>query len=307
MFIPSSWGLRVITVVDRTADMKLAARELVHARFAFSGTSPYAPDIVLVNEFVKGDFLQAVVAECVKYGSSVTMNGTESKASKSNKVQEKIDEFKSADSNSRVILQDNKFAVVDVRTRLAANSADQMKSAIIFDTKVDAPVLAVYSMSSLDNAIDVLNSRSREGPLASYYFSNPASAKYLSQFIESPVAFINHIPRELLLGPACPVAQVSDPRERYPTTLFSRPKPAFIRPTAESTVLAEALSSPDNAVARGLLAVATTPLKVMKRSEGGGVGFFEQGILISASLLLSSIVAVSGTSAWYLWRWSRGH
>jgi acyl-CoA reductase-like NAD-dependent aldehyde dehydrogenase len=55
----SSAGTRVITVVDRTADLEAAAKAITHARFSFGGTSPYAPDLVLVNEYVKQDFFEA--------------------------------------------------------------------------------------------------------------------------------------------------------------------------------------------------------------------------------------------------------
>jgi len=44
---------RVIAVVDRTADLTKAAAALVTARLGFGGNSPYAPDVVLVNEYVK--------------------------------------------------------------------------------------------------------------------------------------------------------------------------------------------------------------------------------------------------------------
>lgn len=54
-----------MAVVDRTADVDLAARAIAAARFGFGGTSPYAPDLVLVNEFVKRDFFEA----CSRYAS----------------------------------------------------------------------------------------------------------------------------------------------------------------------------------------------------------------------------------------------
>lgn len=50
---------RAVAVVDRTADVEAAARAIAKARFSFGGTSPYAPDLVLVHEFVKQDFFEA--------------------------------------------------------------------------------------------------------------------------------------------------------------------------------------------------------------------------------------------------------
>lgn len=42
--------------VDRTADLKLAVQSILDARFAFKGSSSYAPDIVFVDEVVEKDF-----------------------------------------------------------------------------------------------------------------------------------------------------------------------------------------------------------------------------------------------------------
>lgn len=61
----SSSEARVIAIVDRSADIDAAARAIVTARFSFQGMSPYAPDLVIVNEFIKKDFFQA----CTRYAS----------------------------------------------------------------------------------------------------------------------------------------------------------------------------------------------------------------------------------------------
>lgn len=57
----------VAAVVDRTANLEEAARALTTARMSFGGKSPYAPDVILVNEFVKRDFLQAVIRHSIQY------------------------------------------------------------------------------------------------------------------------------------------------------------------------------------------------------------------------------------------------
>ena len=63
--ILSSSGGRAIAVVDRTADIEAAAKSITTARFSFGGSSPYAPDLVLVNEFVKQEFFEA----CSRYAT----------------------------------------------------------------------------------------------------------------------------------------------------------------------------------------------------------------------------------------------
>ncbi|KAJ4258813.1 hypothetical protein NW762_007900 [Fusarium torreyae] len=57
---------RTVAVVDRTCDLQDAVKSLWFARTAFGGTSPYAPDIIYVNEFVKSAFLNALVGCCLK-------------------------------------------------------------------------------------------------------------------------------------------------------------------------------------------------------------------------------------------------
>lgn len=51
----------VIALVERDAQVEEAARALVAARFGRGGKSPYAPDVVLVNEWVKKRFVKAAV------------------------------------------------------------------------------------------------------------------------------------------------------------------------------------------------------------------------------------------------------
>lgn len=53
--------------MDRTANLEEAAQALLTARFSFNGTSPYAPDVVLVNEFVKKAFLNAVIRKSIDF------------------------------------------------------------------------------------------------------------------------------------------------------------------------------------------------------------------------------------------------
>lgn len=78
LFSPSN--ALVVAVVDRTANIEEAAKALTNARMTFSGKSPYAPDVILVNEFVKRDFLQAVVRHSIQY--MATENSTATQAQK---------------------------------------------------------------------------------------------------------------------------------------------------------------------------------------------------------------------------------
>ena len=54
-------------VCAKPADVEAAAKAITTARFSFGGASPYAPDLVLVNEFVKAPFYEA----CSRYATRV--------------------------------------------------------------------------------------------------------------------------------------------------------------------------------------------------------------------------------------------
>lgn len=75
----------VVAIVDRTADLETAARILIDARMRFGGNSTYAPDVILVNEFAKQDFLKAAVRHSIQYmaeknGNQKRLSGGDSKA-----------------------------------------------------------------------------------------------------------------------------------------------------------------------------------------------------------------------------------
>lgn len=104
-------------VVDRSANLDEAARDLINARFAFRGKSPYAPDIVFVNEFVKKDFLQALVRQSIAAGESVRENGTMDKQkSRGTGLRDFIADLQ-RNGDVRVITQDSSRAIVDIKQR----------------------------------------------------------------------------------------------------------------------------------------------------------------------------------------------
>jgi acyl-CoA reductase-like NAD-dependent aldehyde dehydrogenase len=63
---------RAIAVVERDANLDFAAKSLVTARFCLSGKSPYAPDLILVNESVKDSFVEAALQEAFRVLAQTT-------------------------------------------------------------------------------------------------------------------------------------------------------------------------------------------------------------------------------------------
>ena len=78
--IESDPELRAVAIVERDADLRAAAKSLVAARFALRGKSPYAPDVVLVNEWAREDFLGAVLQEVVVQSARTAQSEKSSKS-----------------------------------------------------------------------------------------------------------------------------------------------------------------------------------------------------------------------------------
>ncbi|KAJ4383825.1 hypothetical protein N0V86_000668 [Didymella sp. IMI 355093] len=230
---------KVIAVVDRTADLVSAAEHLVTARFAFGGSSPYAPDLIFVNEYVKREFLEHVFKFAIPYLASsdetVSKGLPKSPTRGGQKLGSKTttEAVRSLESSvswrTSVVTQGSKGAIVDL-SNLSSIPA-----------KSNYPVFAVSAITSLEHAISLIDedSESISGLLAGYYFGTPSAGRYLSQFIKADASFVNHIPYRLLLGPAAPVYHSIKVDARYTKVQFTRPSPAFITVASSHTALFE--------------------------------------------------------------------
>ena len=179
---------RTVCVIDRSADVQEAARAIVRARVSFQGRSPYAPDVVLVNEFRQKKFCNAVVQEVTKYfAEQVDAHSNGSVSKKPRQESSSVLEQARNEDGVTELVSGAKGSIFLVKQRTCA----------LMSKKINEPLLLIHAISSLDDAIDLANSG--DGPLlASYFFAAPAAAKYLSQFIESYVSCTNQIPIDLL-------------------------------------------------------------------------------------------------------------
>ncbi|KAK1754701.1 hypothetical protein QBC47DRAFT_384714 [Echria macrotheca] len=224
----SSSQARVVAVVDRTADIEAAARAVTTARFAFGGGSPYAPDLVLVHEFVKQKFLEA----CSRFVIGASAERKRDVAGEEEKnTRQAIQE--AADRGEAVNFGSDDCKLVDVLDR---NSP-------ITTLKITGCFLPIASCSSL---VDAVSFQPPETTLlAGYFFANPPSAKYLSQFLPAHTSFTNHIPPSRLLGPAAALAHdfpglsLSSSPSLFPcpytTESFTRARPQFVVPPPPTT------------------------------------------------------------------------
>jgi acyl-CoA reductase-like NAD-dependent aldehyde dehydrogenase len=272
----SSTTTRAIAIVDRTADLEQVARVVTTARFSFGGNSPYAPDLVLVNEFVKKDFLEACMRFAIdafaKQGSvkKASTNASEltRKAIKDAEAKGHISSFGSAD-----------FMLVDVSERASP----------IANTKVSGRYLPIVACSSL---VDAVFSQKTESPLlAGYFFAEPSTAKFLSQHLDCHITCINQIPTHLLFGPAAPIAHPASYYYRYSKDMFSVPRPQYITTSPELfSVSAKILDNMNHTSEKAMRSLATAPLAPTGQGKGFAIGFFEQGLLTGAAVALTVVV-----------------
>jgi aldehyde dehydrogenase (NAD+) len=286
---------KVIAIVDRTADLALAAKQLVTARFAFGGTSPYAPDVVLVNEFIKTEFLEHVLKYSIRFlaGSSGLSKGSTT-SREQNKPPRVAESFQTlSDSKSwklKVITQGENGAIVEL-----ANLSS-------LPSKTYQPIFCVSSITSLEHAISLVDEDlyTQDTLQAAYHFGTPSTGKYLSQFIHADVSFVNHIPFRLLLGPAAPSFQPIDIGKRYTAAHFTRILPAYITPPASQVALSMALMGKDTRKAAAeLLMEATQEIRENKRADSIAIGYFEQGIFIGLGVYGVPLLTCIGATLFF--------
>jgi acyl-CoA reductase-like NAD-dependent aldehyde dehydrogenase len=99
----------VVAFVERDADIQSAARSLVSARFSLQGKAPYAPDVVLVNEWVKKDLLRALVQQSTEFLAS--------SPNKSRTLNSRLSREAEKDESVHVVLSGSNGVILDVQNR----------------------------------------------------------------------------------------------------------------------------------------------------------------------------------------------
>ncbi|KAL4992700.1 Aldehyde/histidinol dehydrogenase [Aspergillus falconensis] len=300
--LQSPVSAKTVAVVDRTANLKSAAESLVTARFAFGGRSTYAPDIVLVQEFAMKALVEAIIHRSSKYLSGPDGETREKAVAASNPHRSSLGlsalDAAYRDSSARVLVSGSGWGVVEVHDRQSALL--QRKE------KVAEKVLILHPVSSLDDAIDFC--AGFEALAATYAFADAPSAKYLTQFIDAHISFINHVPVDLLISPAYPVTTrpTADRSTRYNAAAFQVPRPQFVTESTNTTLTRTVLDRPTSTEAGKIWDDALKPLPPTGQKAGKRIGFFEQGILTGVGITLFSVIGVVGVvgyySAWFLRR-----
>ncbi|KAL2074047.1 hypothetical protein VTL71DRAFT_7825 [Oculimacula yallundae] len=295
----SNSSSRTIAIVDRATDVELAAKAIITARFSFQGSSPYSPDLVIVNDFVKAKFTEA----CIQYASKFHTQKPSSRRQQVPSSTKKV--FKDAEEKSQIsVFGSSEFVLADVRERDCS----------ITKMKISGCFLPILECTSLVDAL--MSQKSETTFLAAYLFSDAPTAKFLAQHLDAAVTYVNQIPAHLLIGPAAPISSNSSPTpHKYSTDMFSTERPEYILPPSKELSSLETILGGEKAagdaelLVRELRKQAVEPLPKTGQRPGHAIGFFEQGIMIGAGLFLSIVVPsmaygtyLLGRSAWRLAR-----
>ena len=264
--------------------MQQAASSILRARFAFGGQAPVAPDLVLVNEYLVKEFCNAIAEKTSKYfAQQLEMNGSSehSAAAKARAARTSSNELDKA--GAETILSGSRGTVVRVNDRRSS----------ILTKDINEPLLIIHPITSMDDAIDFINSTTDEPLAALHTFGSPEVGKYASQFINAHLCCINEIPVELLVAPLTPIGfatQVSGP---YRKEMFSMAKPEYIQFDARSAKLAALIDKNDHDEAVKLRKQAQNKDTKVKQPAGHAVGYFEQGLMVGAGVALTTIISSS--------------
>jgi len=286
----SSTSSRSLAIVDRTANVDAAAQAIVTARFSFQGTSPYAPDLVIVNEWVKKEFFEA----CSKYATQLFSSRGSVKSSSSNASKETAKAVKEAEAKG----QASTFGSADFKIVVTGRSSP------LTSTKVSGFYLPIVQCSSITDA--VFSEDTSTTFLAGYFFAEPSAAKFIGQHLDCHMTFVNQIPIQLLVGPASPLTHAPSYPYRYTTDMFSVPRPQFTSPSKSSShdpassILS--FNQKDKASIKDIRKLALKPLKPTGQGKGEAIGFFEQGIITGGMVLFGVVVPAMGYASWVLGR-----
>ena len=163
-------------VIDKTANLKIAARRLAFGKFLNVGQTCVAPDYLLIDKSVKEEFLKYFMAEIKKmFGSEPLKNDSYGKIINEkhfNRICGLIDK------NKLIFGGDSDEKSLKIEPTILDNVTldDACMKEEIF-----GPIMPVISFDNIDDAIKII--RNFEKPLALYLFSN--DKKVVNRFLTS--------------------------------------------------------------------------------------------------------------------------
>lgn len=161
------------TIVDKTANVKSAAKKIAWGKFINNGQICVSPDYVLIHEDVKDEFLSEFKKSLVSFFDNNASN-SDSYCRIVNerhfkRLSKHIDDAKSCNATIEIGGETNpkdNYIAPTVITNLSDEST-------LFQEEIFGPILPIKTYKTLDEAISYINSK--EKPLALYIYSKNKS------------------------------------------------------------------------------------------------------------------------------------
>jgi len=151
-------------IVDRTANLEVAAKRIVCGKFFSAGQTCTAPDYLLIDSSIKNEFVTMLVDETEKQYGSMVENGTFTRII-SEKQMKRLETFLE-DVHILYGGQTNSASRIFVPTFI-----DEIpKNHPLHDQEIFGPILPVFEFSTVPEAIEFV--LLKEKPLACYLFSS---------------------------------------------------------------------------------------------------------------------------------------
>ena len=179
-------GGKCPVIVDRSADVRLAAKRVAWGKTLNAGQTCIAPDYVLIHEDVKSEFVEEFRRALVE------LHGEDAQLSKhyvrmvSDKAFERVSGYL---AEGRVLVGGR----VDASDRyIEPTLLDNVSlDSAVMTTEIFGPVLPVLTIKSIDEAIAFVNDR--EKPLALYVFADESVGRKVLHHTSSGGACVNDV------------------------------------------------------------------------------------------------------------------
>jgi aldehyde dehydrogenase (NAD+) len=179
------------TIVDETADVKMAAKRVAWGKFLNNGQVCIAPDYLLVHESKKEAFIKEI-KDTVKsfYTEDASRESSYNRIVNNRHYNRLKDVMEDAFNNGANIVEGGKFNEDDNYISPTILTDMSMDSKVMND-EIFGPILPVIPYSTIDEAIKII--QSKEKPLALYIYSK--SNKNIDKILKNTRAggsCINH-------------------------------------------------------------------------------------------------------------------
>ena len=179
-------GGKCPVIVDRSADVRLAAKRVAWGKTLNAGQTCIAPDYVLIHEDVKAEFVEEFRHALVE------LHGEDAQLSKhyvrmvSDKAFERVSGYL---REGRVLVGGR----VDASDRYIEPTLldNVLLDSAVMTTEIFGPVLPVLTIKSIDEAIAFVNDR--EKPLALYVFADESVGRKVLHHTSSGGACVNDV------------------------------------------------------------------------------------------------------------------